>query len=151
MSYSDSAKLLYEFYKSHGICVRCGQSNAVKGKVMCLPCAEKSADSIRRSLAKKTEEELKQQAAKNRIAKKEWYEKRKRLGICVKCGKDNPGRVYCTECSAKNVVRKPKKIKMRGKCYMCSEPVAKRGDLCSKCYSMVCANLPLKMSERKKA
>lgn len=41
-------KLLYEFYKRNGICVRCGQVKAVQNRVKCTECLGKDADSQRR-------------------------------------------------------------------------------------------------------
>lgn len=34
----------YEYYKSHNICVRCGQENAEKNHTLCLECMMKNRE-----------------------------------------------------------------------------------------------------------
>ena len=41
-------KTLYEFYKSNGICVRCGQEKAEKNRVKCSVCLSKDVLSQKR-------------------------------------------------------------------------------------------------------
>ena len=67
MSYSDSGKLLYEFYKRNGICVNCGQTKAASGRVRCLNCLEKGAESQRNRRLLKTEEELQKELEKSGV------------------------------------------------------------------------------------
>ena len=155
---SEGNKLLYEFYKRHKICVRCGQESAVKGKTRCITCLEKDAESQRKTRAQKTEEQLEIQREKNRIYAKERYKKLKEQGLCVNCGKPqtSTSEVYCIDCAIKNQRRNNKRKsgisrserKAFGKCYVCNEPVGKCGTMCDKCYDMVCANLPKKMNSK---
>lgn len=153
-----SGKLLYEWYKEHGICVRCGQMDAVKGKTKCVTCLEKNAESQRRLREKKSAEELELQAEKNKAYYRERYQKLKEAGLCVNCAKPqvSTSKVYCIDCAIKNQRRNNKRKcgieryerKVYGKCYVCNDPVGKNGNLCDKCYAMVCANLPTKMNEK---
>lgn len=41
MSKAETAKALYDWYKSHGICVKCGQRDAIKGGSRCAECVER--------------------------------------------------------------------------------------------------------------
>ena len=155
MSCGDSGKLLYEFYKSHGVCVRCGQENAVSGKTKCVVCLEKDAESQRKCRAKKSEEELRRLLEKDKAYKRERYQKFKAAGLCVTCSKPrSPGsKIYCIDCAIKNQRRNSKRRcsierygkSAYGKCYVCNEPVGKNGTMCDRCYAMVCSNLPKRM------
>lgn len=157
MSYSDERKLLYEFYKRNGICVNCGQMKAASGRVRCLNCLEKGAESQRNRRLLKTEEELqKEREHRKEYSRKRYYEN-KAKGLCVHCGKPQTpaSEIYCIDCAIRNQRRNNKKKcgieryerKKYGRCYVCNEPVGKCGTMCDKCYEMCCNNLPKKMNE----
>ena len=84
----------YEWYKSHGICPRCGQADAVKGKVYCLNCLDKEAVA---TMIYKATHDTKE---KNRIFCKRRYDKATKSGICVRCfkRKARKGKVTCKIC-----------------------------------------------------
>lgn len=149
-------KDLYEFYKRNKICVSCGQEKAVKNRVRCFDCLEKNRDCSRKRLEKETEEEKRARLAYDNAYKKIRYKEMKNNGLCVNCGKPQSRKstVLCLDCAIKNQRRNEKKKsgieryerKLYGKCYVCNEPVGKCGTMCDKCYEMVCANLPKKMT-----
>lgn len=153
------SKELYNWYKEHGICARCGGADAVKGKTRCVTCADKEAELHRRywERQKKDKDRAKKKAEYFRAYQKERYKRLKEAGLCVDCGKPQTkaSTVYCLECYVKyNRRREARKNdiarnerKAYGMCYVCAEPVGKCGTMCDKCYEMVCANLPKKMHQ----
>ena len=149
---------LYQWYKEHGICVKCGCEDAVKGKTRCVTCLEKEAEAQRKYRAKETAEERQKRAERNKVYQRELYRQRKEAGVCVACGKPQSARstVYCIDHAIKNQRGNNKRKsgierherKSYGKCYVCNEPVGtKCNSMCDKCYEMVCANLPKKMHQ----
>lgn len=84
----------YSWYKSHGICPRCGQANAAEGKVYCLNCLDKEAVST--MIYRLTHDT----AEKNRRFCKDRYYKAKEEGICVRCLKQKARseKVICQSC-----------------------------------------------------
>ncbi len=93
------SKANYEFYKSHNICVSCGQEDAEKNHTLCLCCMMKNRE---RSMEyhKKHREELKE---KYRKRDKIRYDNLKKQGICTCCGKRHTkyNKIYCEHCSAR--------------------------------------------------
>lgn len=87
----------YNWYKSHGICPRCGQADAVKGKVFCLNCLDRQAVAamVYRSSHDTTES--------NRVRCRERYRKARETGICVRCyqNKAREGKATCQICFSK--------------------------------------------------
>ena len=154
---SEDSRLLYEFYKRNGICVNCGQIKSAKGRVRCINCLEKGAESQRRRRLEKTEEELEKERKQRRDYRRKYYYENKEKGLCVNCGKPrtSTSKIYCIDCAIKNQKKNNKRKcgieryerKNYGKCYVCNEPVGKCGTMCDKCYEMVCANLPKKMNQ----
>ena len=89
----------YEFYKSHHICVRCGQEIAEENHTLCLVCMIKSREEAR-AYHKKHKEEKREQ---NRIRSRNRYHKLKGLGVCTSCGKRQVknNKVLCEHCRIK--------------------------------------------------
>jgi hypothetical protein len=84
----------YDWYKSHGICPRCGQADAVKDKVYCLNCLDKEAVS---TMMYRVTHDTKE---KNRMFCKTRYYMAKENGICVRCfkRKARQGKAICQIC-----------------------------------------------------
>lgn len=135
------SKELYDWYKSKGMCTKCGINKARQGYTMCWDCA---ADSNERSQDyyhnKMTEDQYKRRLA---------YNKRKRelcvaFGVCRNClKKDATNGKFCLECYIKsqrsNAKRRECEIKRAdrveyGLCYFCGEPVVEGKKTCPKCY-----------------
>ena len=152
---AEYAKERYDFYKSHHICVKCGQERALNGLTLCWRCrldvAESSAIRWRNRAEEEREEILKKHSERSRRLREE----RKRAGVCVVCGKRNPkkGRVRCEICLA-NRARKAKErriekggmpweIRIDGHhCYRCMDESLVPGKrLCPKCYEQACTDL----------
>jgi len=80
----------YEWYKEHGICVRCRKLPAEPGRVMCNSCMRDE----RRKSRERSE------------ARKAYYKERRQgfiaQGLCGSCGKAPPlpGRKDCATCTA---------------------------------------------------
>lgn len=120
-----NSKLLYDFYKRGGICVRCGQEDAVKGKTRCVVCLEKDAEAQRRCRENRTEEEILEERNRMKEYSRKRYYELKAKGKCISCGKSKTveGRVYCNKCNTKNNRRKKIAYKNRPKIYKRYEKV----------------------------
>ena len=96
----------YEYYKSHNICVRCGQEDAENNHTMCLECMMKS----REESLKYHRKHRKERQEKDRIRAKKRYYKLKNEKICTCCGKrpSRKGKVLCNQCAARINYRKRK-------------------------------------------
>ena len=139
-----ASKELYNFYKSNGICVTCGQENAVNGRVRCHECLAKSAMSTSKLRSKKTEYELEIEKESKRKYRKILYEKRKKERLCVFCGKPicSKSTVYCIDHMIKNQKNNrsrtaiPRQIRAEiGLCVICGKDNALDGKkTCIRCY-----------------
>ena len=89
----------YEFYKSHHICVRCGQEDAERNNTLCFRCRIKSRESSLNYYNRHREE----RKEANRIKASIRYNKLKSLGICTSCGKrkTSNNKTTCDYCRAK--------------------------------------------------
>lgn len=89
----------YEFYKSHHICVRCGQEDAERNNTLCFRCRIKNRESSINYYNSHKEE----RKEKNRISSQVRYNRLKNLGLCTCCGKrkTNHNRIMCNHCRAK--------------------------------------------------
>ena len=135
-------KELYNWYKSKGICTKCGTNKAKPGGTMCFDCADKD---IERSqdyyYNKMTEDQYKKRLA---------YNKRKRelcvaFGLCRDCLKrDAVKGKFCLECYLKAQRRNKKKSEgdvirservEYGLCYFCGKPVLEGKKTCPDCYN----------------
>lgn len=139
---------LYSYYKSHGICVTCGQEDAKPGHVRCWRCManmkdlsnkyyhERPADVKAALLAKRREKAAVQRA------------ERKANGQCVNCGRQLTDKLFthCEKCraSAKRSMDKKRRndgamsTGLRGDglwCAICLKQVETPGNkLCDRCY-----------------
>ncbi len=135
-------KELYEWYKSKGICTKCGTNTVKPGKTMCWDCADKSNQNSQvYYYTKMTEDQY-----KRRIA----YNKRKRelcitFGLCRDCMKrDAVKGKFCLECYVKYTRRNKKKSEASisrtlrveyGLCYFCGKEVKNGKKTCPDCYN----------------
>ena len=91
---------LRAWYRSNGICVACGQENAVQGQARCFRCREKVREANRRWYERNREEhnEKYKQYHKERTASL------RAQGICTRCGRRKPetGKARCAVCNAKS-------------------------------------------------
>lgn len=90
----------YYWYKSHGICVNCGQNNTYKEHVFCLKCMMNRRDKAIQSYYDTVTPEKK---VHYREMAKDIYYKRKKNGVCVSCGKRKSvnGETRCIYCKKK--------------------------------------------------
>ena len=172
-------KELYRSRKEKGLCVKCGKVPPRENKVMCAECAEKERKyenetrAFCRSVgicpvcqknklfgderncpecrAKNYARNLKQPKTIRRI--NTTYYKRKKLGLCVKCGDKPPeyNKTMCKRClikeqnRAKDYRAKQAEIPRNeriayGLCYICGEKLDRYGSLCKKCSDRVTKN-----------
>lgn len=128
-------KEYYESFKKYKICTSCKKTKALENKTYCLDCLL-----IQREKNNKYREKNKKYL-KNylKIWQKERYEKRKKDGICVTCGKRKAYLkfVQCCICRAKDK-NKRKGIYNRelyNKCRSCGNPkLYLNFRVCEKCY-----------------
>ena len=139
----------YHYYKSHGICVTCGQENAAPGRVRCWMClaSQREHEAIYRERTAQSEREK-----WNAIRREEastLRQKRRENGLCPNCGKDRIDKAYvlCEKCrrSAKRYAEKKRRDLgvvsqgLRGDgmfCAVCLKPVEQDGNkLCDRCYA----------------
>lgn len=149
---ANAKKELYDFYKSHGICVICGQEYAEPNRVRCIDCLLKQKK-------KPTEQAYKHT---------QWLKRRRDLlyafGVCVQCGKRNAvkGRTSCNVCLAKSKQRSknkrlengviPREIYWDGAhCAICGLKLKSdtQHKICEKCYPKY-KNLMLHARESRK-
>lgn len=89
------AKENREFWRAHGICVKCGKQRAFSSYRVCPECLEKENERKRKYV--RTEE---QRLRDNERQRKKRLE-HKEQGLCPNCSrKASPGYVYCSECRA---------------------------------------------------
>lgn len=132
---------LRKWYKANGICVHCGQENAVQGQTLCFRCREKVREANRRYYAHNRD---KHKERTNRQGK-ERTEERRAQGICTKCGRRKPetGRARCAVCNARNRRYYAERARRKGTlprcmfgdgehCSTCGKPV-NGTKLCPKC------------------
>lgn len=135
----------YDFLKSLGICVACGQNSAWKGHVYCLECRFKNNERCRKSYYKNID---KIRARKSESDKK-LRQKRIDAGLCAVCGKRKPveGLKYCDVCRKKINARDNQRRDLKrevpvflygdGKhCSRCGKPVLEGSKLCPAHYKM---------------
>nr|DAW41410.1 MAG TPA: hypothetical protein [Bacteriophage sp.] len=120
----------YNFLKGHGICVSCGQCDAFPGHTKCADCIEK-ANLASAKCWDDPEKKIKY-AKRGNETKKKLYQERKSAGLCVRCGKQTGGGVYCGLHRAKrNLARRTgreygvafRERMDRGVCMYCGEVV----------------------------
>lgn len=128
----------YDYLKSRGICVKCGREKALEKRILCLECREKHKETnkARYERVKNTEE----YKVANKVSSKAYYDKRKEMGLCPKCGKrkskDSEYKL-CYRCRS----RARKDISLRyiyeleNRCRLCGEHELFNGlKICKSCY-----------------
>lgn len=133
----------YHWLQENSICPVCRKNRLMNNEKSCLECRARKTNNnaIRMN---RNEQELRKKIA---IRDSNKYTKRKSLGLCVACGKDNDSEfAVCKECRIKrNGRRKRKNINqtglslrkeriVKGLCYWCGEPVKKGYKLCEPHY-----------------
>lgn len=132
---------LRKWYRANGICVACGQENAVQGQARCFRCREKVREVNRRNYAKHRSErnEKYKQYHKERTASL------RAQGICTRCGRRKPetGKARCAVCNARSRRQYAERARRKGTlprcmfgdgehCSTCGKP-AGGTKLCPKC------------------
>ena len=84
----------YEWFKAHGICVRCRKAKARSGRTTCAACAAQNTKRTLRYFNELTAEKRKEYSQRDA---------RYAAGLCVICGKRPPrdNRRTCALCSSK--------------------------------------------------
>jgi len=145
----------YDFYKSHGICVTCGQEKAKPGQVRCWRCAIKQAEHEAEYRSRKTDEQKATALAERREKAAILREERRRNGLCPNCGRERTDTRYslCERCrqNAKKSAERKRRDEgiipafMRGDgtfCAICLKPVETDGNkLCDRCYESCAVNV----------
>lgn len=134
----------YEWYKSKGICVQCGQKDAFPGYVKCPECIEKAEEASRKCWANK--EKRIRYNKRGRERKRELISERKEKGLCPRCGKPirNGTYIYCNRCrERKNAAGRAKRGQSpgehfreridRGVCMFCGGEIVPGYRLCKSC------------------
>ena len=139
---------LYEWYKSKGICTKCGTNKSKSGNTMCFDCADKSNQ--------RSQDYYHNKMSKEQYNRRLAYNKRKRelcvtFGLCRDCLKrDAVKGKFCLECYVKYTKRNAKKRNdeiprahrvSQGRCYFCGEQVLDGKKTCPTCYSAKKANM----------
>ena len=119
----------YEWYKAHGICVKCGQRSAERGRLLCLECWGKQLEANRKRVLSDADKAKMREYM--RVKREEW----RKNGICTICGKRNAneGKNTCGICRAKDRERHREKAREIGKipmeergygyCFQCCTPI----------------------------
>lgn len=148
----------YQFYKTHGICVRCHEEPAEDGSTMCLGCKmdhrQKSKERYDLQKAAGTLPDRTQERAERAA-------KRKESGICISCGSRpaRPGKSCCWRCLEKARQRSAERrtengcscrslMGKDGTCYFCGEPAVQGRKTCPRCYERCKAQMLYARSKR---
>lgn len=95
---NQEAKETRNFYLSKGMCPDCRIRKVEPNKRRCAECAMKARNAERRHVQK----DMEKFQNYNREYQKDYYQKRKTNGICVRCGeKINDGFTTCEKCREK--------------------------------------------------
>ncbi len=137
----------YEHYKSHGICVTCGQEKAKPGHVRCWRCLLSQAEHEAEYRERKSDDQKSRQLADRRSRATILRAERREQGLCPNCGGERKNKEYalCEKCRAsakKSAERKRRNDGIldngfRGDgqfCAVCLKPVEIEGaKLCNRC------------------
>lgn len=104
----------YEWYKTHGICVRCRKAKARSGRTTCAACAAQNTERTLRYFNELTVEKRKEYSQRATEKQRERRDARYAAGLCVICGKRPPrdNRRTCTLCSSKRTAAQQRKAKI---------------------------------------
>lgn len=159
--YSAQQKQTYEWYKAHGICVKCKKHEAARGHVLCPDCMDRLRKNYYARVSKETEKEHRERNAKAKEYERSLRAKRKAEHRCLNCGKPaKDGDIYCYECGLQ--VRRKDREKIRryraehpeyepriktdfspGLCSRCNEPALPGYKLCKRHYEATLKGLAI--------
>lgn len=145
----------YEHYKSHGICVTCGQEKAKPGHVRCWRCLLNQAEHEAEYRAQKTDEQKSAQLASRREKAAGLREERRQKGLCPNCGRERKNKEYalCEKCRSSAKKSAERKRRNDGRldngfrgdglfCAVCLNPVETDGaKLCNRCAANNAVNI----------
>lgn len=147
MTPTESARARREWYKAHGICVRCGQRDAFPGRFQCAECLEYTT--LYNIKCRSLEKERSYYPRK-----KEKRDARIADGLCPFCGKPAVKGQLCLECYVKHQRRHEKEKQQRalrgdprrerikkGLCWFCDAPALEGKKVCQKHYDDIQARL----------
>ena len=154
------SKETYDWYKEHGICAKCGQHDAVPGRVCCELCLVNEAIASAKYRAN-TPEKDEDRRVKMRARHNERRQEHKDAGICVLCNKPATHGVYCIDHwvvnARKNQERYRKKNPIKrsertayGLCYFCGKPALQGKKSCKECRDRILNNLGGDTKNKKK-
>lgn len=137
----------YQFFRAAGLCVRCHEQDAftMAGRARCAECMEISRAQKARHMAKNPGE--------NTARARDWYDRVKNEGRCVKCGRpveDPAYYVTCQRCRAKQRKRDAERRIQAGRyakedtlvCGVCNRRPPMEGKrTCRECYEQNLRNL----------
>lgn len=148
----------YQWYKSHGICVKCHQEDAIEGRIYCAYCRAYQRIFYRYHKPKKeeTSEHREKRIAYLKAYNAKRYRESKENHKCIRCGKSLPQGTTGTRCEwcrikennqhnerehRKGVM--PRYLMGNGVyCQICAKPIEKAGEkLCDRCYKNSCVNV----------
>lgn len=133
-----------QFYKSIGICPRCGKNKLWGDEKECPECAAKGYEYAMKSRARLGKEHY-------NITHSKWakvaHHKRIEQGMCTRCGKRKADYNFktCGICRARDNATRSKRIKPKiarnerfsiGLCYFCDNPIKDGYKVCEKHYQM---------------
>lgn len=159
--YSARQKQTYEWYKAHGICVKCKKREAARGHVLCPDCMEKQRERYRKQMSSMTEEERREWNSQKREYTHTRRANLRKEHLCLNCGKPaKDGDLYCYECGLR--IRRKNKEAMRnyrmahpefephiktdfspGLCSKCNEPALPGFKLCKRHYEVTLKGLAI--------
>lgn len=139
---------LYAYYKSHGICVTCGQEDAKPGHVRCWRCLANLNENSNRLYHEMPDDKKAALLAERRRKAAIQRAERKANGQCPNCGRklEDTNYSHCAKCraSAKRSMEKKRRkdgamsTGLRGDglwCAICLKRVETPGNkLCDRCY-----------------
>lgn len=145
-----------KYYKSLGLCPRCGKNKLFGDEKNCPECRAKMYEINKKS--KKNQNF--QQKEKIREYYKKYSKKIKEQGICRRCAKRKvaEGHIYCSQCLIKHRTEEKKRRDLGidrserpnyGLCYFCGDPLDRAGRACKACSEKMKRNLPKKHFENK--
>lgn len=145
----------YHFYKSHGICVTCGQEKAKPGHVRCWRCLANHRDQEAVYRWSRPEAQRTEMLAKRREESAFLRATRREQGLCPNCGRERKYKRFslCEKCRSsarKSAERRRRKDGRRpiGSggdglfCAVCYKPVEVEGNkLCNRCAANCAVNI----------
>lgn len=91
----------YDYYKAHGICVKCRSADAVNGRILCPACAKRHSITNKKRYAAMPEDQKTEYVRKSIETHNRMTRWRKEQGVCTLCGKSKvrKGLTMCQTCA----------------------------------------------------